>query len=56
MGIATLLFGRYLGTRSIGPETAGEFLQASRSAFILFSVLCACGVAASLVRRSVRRP
>jgi MFS family permease len=54
MGIATLLFGHYLGSRSISPETSAEFLQASRTAFLLFTILCACGVAASLVRRSAR--
>jgi EmrB/QacA subfamily drug resistance transporter len=54
MGIATLTFSHYLGSRAIEPGSYPLFLQAVRTAFILFTLLCFAGIFASLARGKVR--
>lgn len=54
MAIATLMFSHYLGNRSINPESVPLFLLALRISFVLFTVLCAVGIFASLARGTVR--
>jgi len=54
MGIAMLIFAFEIGPVPITPERHGAFLTSLRSAFIIFSVLSAAGVFASLARGSSR--
>ncbi len=56
MGITTLMFGHFLGTRAVAPETTPEFLSAANAAFILFAALCACGALLSLGGRKAAPP
>jgi EmrB/QacA subfamily drug resistance transporter len=50
MGIAMMLFALYIGRVKITPEYYALFLKSSKTAFIIFAVLCAGGVFASLAR------
>lgn len=50
MGIAMLLFSLYLGRVEITAEYYPLFLKSTRTAFIIFTVLCATGIFASLAR------
>ena len=50
MGIATVVFSIYIGRVQITPERYTEFLDSLHTAFIIFTVLCALGVFASLAR------
>jgi MFS family permease len=43
------------GAGALGGEGGGEFLSASRSAFLSFALLCLVGMAASLGRGRARR-
>jgi EmrB/QacA subfamily drug resistance transporter len=54
MGIATLLFALFLGRVEITPELYSLFADSARAAFIVFAVLCAVGVFASLARGDIR--
>ncbi|RPH95886.1 MFS transporter [candidate division KSB1 bacterium] len=54
MGIAMLIFAVVIGRVKISPDSYPLFLQSVRLAFILFAVLCAAGVAASLARGKIR--
>jgi EmrB/QacA subfamily drug resistance transporter len=54
MGIAMLIFAVRMGAVRITPESHGAFLMSFRSAFIIFSILSAAGVFASLARGTVR--
>ncbi len=54
LGIATLLFSLYMGQVEIKPEYYSLFLQATRTGFIVFSVLCFGGIFASLARGKTR--
>ena len=53
MGIVTMLMALFIGTTMIAPRTYPLFLMANRTAFIIFAVLCALGVLASLARGRV---
>jgi EmrB/QacA subfamily drug resistance transporter len=56
MGIAMLVFNIFIGRVEITPEYYPAFLQSIKLAFLIFAVLCFCGVFASLVRgRTVKR-
>ncbi|HOT06916.1 MAG: putative transporter [Methanosaeta sp. PtaB.Bin039] len=50
MSLAMLIFALYMGRVEIVPEYYERFLDATRAAFLLFSMLCAAGVATSLAR------
>jgi EmrB/QacA subfamily drug resistance transporter len=54
MGIVMLLFAVILGPVRISAENQGSFLSAVRAAVLLFALLCAIGVPASLARGTVR--
>jgi EmrB/QacA subfamily drug resistance transporter len=56
MGIVLLIFAVTMGNTQITPQYYPEFLQCMRTAFVIFSVLCAVGVVASLARGTVRSP
>jgi EmrB/QacA subfamily drug resistance transporter len=55
LGIATLLFSLYMGQVEITPEYYPLFLQATRTGFIVFSILCFAGIFASLSRGKQNR-
>jgi len=55
MGIATLLLAVFVGRVKVTPPLHPQFLGALRTAFLLFTILCAGGIFASLARGSVRR-
>jgi EmrB/QacA subfamily drug resistance transporter len=50
MAVAILLFTLFIGSVQITPEVFPAFLRSLRLAFVIFAVLCAGGVAASLAR------
>jgi MFS family permease len=54
MGIAMLIFAFYMGHTQITPEYFPLLLESTRSAFILFGILCSGGALASLARGKVR--
>ena len=54
LGIATLLFALYMGQVQITPEYYTSFLHATRTGFIVFSILCIGGIFASLARGKTR--
>lgn len=56
LGIVMLLFAVIMGPVHISPETEGAFIRAVRLAFLLFALLCAAGVPASLARGRVKHP
>ncbi|AFV11449.1 multidrug resistance protein Stp [Thermacetogenium phaeum DSM 12270] len=56
MGIVTLLLTVYMGEAQITPANHQSFLQSVNLSFIIFSVLCALGIAASLARGNQRLP
>lgn len=55
MGIATLIFGLYLGQVAITPQVYPQFLASLKPAFAVFAVLCGLGVVASLARGKRQR-
>jgi hypothetical protein len=55
MAVAILLFTLLIGSVQITPEVFPAFLRSLRLAFLVFVVLCAGGVAASLARGSAAR-
>ena len=54
MGVVTLIFTLYLGGMQVTPSMFPSFLKSMYLSFIVFSVLCAFGIAASLARGSIR--
>ncbi|HEX2966836.1 MAG TPA: MFS transporter [Syntrophorhabdaceae bacterium] len=54
MGIAMLTFALFIGQAQITPPLYSALLRASRTAFIIFGILCGIGVFASLARGNVR--
>ena len=53
MGIAMLIFAVHIGHTQITPEYFPLLLKSTRSAFILFGILCSGGALASLARGKV---
>ncbi|MGE5390860.1 MAG: MFS transporter [Deltaproteobacteria bacterium] len=53
MGIVTMIISLYVGSMKISPVSFPHFLQANRISFIVFALLCALGVLASLARGKV---
>jgi len=54
MGIVMLIFAVYIGKVQITPEHYVPFLTSTRTAFVIFAVLCFGGIFASLARGNVR--
>jgi EmrB/QacA subfamily drug resistance transporter len=54
MGIVLLMFAVTMGNVRITPEYYPQFVQCMQAAFVIFSLLCAVGVFASLARGKVR--
>lgn len=55
MAAATMLFSIYVGNRHIDAESYPRFMNAERTAFIIFAVLCFFGIFTSLARGRLRR-
>lgn len=55
MALVTLFLSLYLGKAELGPATAGLLVACSRTAFIVFAVVCFGGIFASLARGDVNR-
>jgi EmrB/QacA subfamily drug resistance transporter len=54
MGIVLLVFAVTMGNVRITPEYYPAFVQCMQAAFVIFSLLCAVGIFASLARGKVR--
>ncbi|GBC84615.1 Riboflavin transporter RibZ [bacterium HR11] len=50
MGIVTFLLTLYMGTARLNPGHTARFIEALRSAFLVFTGLCILGIGASLAR------
>jgi len=50
MGIVTLILNVFIGGAAITPALRDPFVQATRTAFLVFGLLCAAGILASLAR------
>jgi len=54
MGITMVIFALSIGSARITPEYYPRFLTSMKTAFVIFSALCFCGIFASLARGKVR--
>jgi hypothetical protein len=54
LGTVLIMFALYIGRVQITPENYPMFLASSKSAFIVFTVLCFGGIFASLARGKSR--
>ncbi len=54
MGITMVIFALSIGRARITPEYYPQFLTSMKTAFVIFSALCFCGIFASLARGKVR--
>jgi len=54
MGLAMLLFALNIGKVQIAPEHHAMLLASMHMAFIIFTILCVCGIFASLARGKMR--
>jgi MFS family permease len=54
MSIAAIALGACVGNAPITPALHGAFIVSVKSSFVVFGVLCVCGVFASLSRGKVR--
>ena len=54
MGITMVIFALSIGSARITPEYYSRFLTSMKTAFVIFSALCFCGIFASLARGKVR--
>jgi len=50
LGTVMILFSLFIGPRPISPPFYPAFLRSAQAGFVIFSFLCALGVAASLAR------
>ena len=55
MGIATVIFNIHMGRSEITPEQYPFLIKSINSAFIVFTVLCAGGIFASMARGNVKK-
>ena len=55
MGIAMMLFALFLGGQKINASNHLPFIQSTRIAFLIFSILCAIGIFFSLARGKMNR-
>ena len=56
MGVVIVIFSLIIGDEKIGASNRDAFLESSRYAFILFSLLCFIGIFASLSRGKIHSP
>lgn len=54
MGITALLFAVFIGHVQIKPDVYPQFLRSMKATFVIFAILCAGGVVASLARGTIR--
>jgi len=54
MAIVMLLFAMSIGRVEITPQYYDEFLKTTKSAFLIFGILCSIGVFFSLARGRLR--
>jgi hypothetical protein len=54
MGIATLVFSLFIGRARIAPANFPLFIKSMKVSFVVFFVMCVCGVFFSLARGRVR--
>ncbi|MHB8918633.1 MAG: MFS transporter, partial [Desulfocucumaceae bacterium] len=54
MAIVTLVIAFYVGNVILGPAYSDQLIKSTRTAFIVFTVLCFVGIFASLARGNVR--
>jgi EmrB/QacA subfamily drug resistance transporter len=54
LGVAMLVFSVVIGRVEVTPEVHGQFIESLRIIIVVFAVLCAGGIAASLARGKVR--
>jgi len=54
MAVVTLVIALFVGDESLRQTDPGLFLNSFRVAFVVFGILCAAGIAASLARGNVR--
>jgi EmrB/QacA subfamily drug resistance transporter len=54
MGIATIVFAVNIGRVKFAPQNFPEFLTSTHIAFLIFAILCALGVFASMARGKLR--
>ncbi len=55
MAIVMLLFALIIGKVEITPQHYEAFLKASRTAYVIFAILCSCGIFFSLARDKGKR-
>jgi EmrB/QacA subfamily drug resistance transporter len=54
MGIAMVIISLFIGPVMITPDVADELLMSIHAGFVIFALLCCCGIFFSLVRGKVR--
>jgi MFS family permease len=54
LGVVMLMFALYIGRVQITPQYYQPFLESTKTAFIVFAVLCFGGIFASLARGKTR--
>ncbi|HOJ42535.1 MAG TPA: MFS transporter [Syntrophorhabdaceae bacterium] len=54
MGIAMLIFALYMGHVEISPQYHFQLLSGIKTAFVVFGLLCVCGIFISLTRGNLR--
>jgi MFS family permease len=54
MGIAMVIISLFIGRVMITPDVADELLMSIHAGFVIFALLCCCGIFFSLVRGKVR--
>ena len=55
MGIAMIILSLFIGRVMITPDMEPQLLMAIRAGFMIFALLCCCGIFFSLVRGAVRK-
>lgn len=55
MGIVLLILSIYIGKVKINPDNFPQFLSSVRISFLIFTIICAAGIFASLARGNMRR-
>jgi hypothetical protein len=55
MGIAMIILSLFIGRVMITPDMEPQLLMAITAGFMIFALLCCCGIFFSLVRGTVRK-
>jgi EmrB/QacA subfamily drug resistance transporter len=55
MGLALLIFSLFIGQSKISYSNSAALLSSIKTAFVIFTILCAAGIFASLSRGSIRK-